>query len=157
MEALKGNSLSLSASWILGRGHTKETGNRNTTVISENCYQPELNTCSRRFETFYCVYLWTHVTAWSNPNWGNGNIVSSRCAAPVNNMCSTQADNSSRKFRLRCGCQFPWCALALSVSYGRSFWYILWLVEVLLYVVLCSQFIGCVSKTAKEAWVGGKC
>jgi hypothetical protein len=30
--------------WHLGRGHTKETGNRNTTVISENCYQPELNT-----------------------------------------------------------------------------------------------------------------
>jgi hypothetical protein len=29
----------------LGRGHTKETTNRNTTAISENCYQPELNTC----------------------------------------------------------------------------------------------------------------
>jgi hypothetical protein len=28
----------------LGRGHTKETGNRNATAISENCYQPELNT-----------------------------------------------------------------------------------------------------------------
>jgi hypothetical protein len=26
------------------RGHTKETGNRNATAISENCYQPELNT-----------------------------------------------------------------------------------------------------------------
>jgi hypothetical protein len=39
--------------------------------------------------------------------------VSSICAAPVSNMCSTQADNSSRKLRLRCGCQFPWCALAL--------------------------------------------
>jgi hypothetical protein len=24
--------------------------------------------------------------------------------------CSTQADNSSRKLRLRCGCQFPWYA-----------------------------------------------
>jgi hypothetical protein len=31
-------------SLILGRGHTKETGNRNATTISENCYQPELNT-----------------------------------------------------------------------------------------------------------------
>jgi hypothetical protein len=29
----------------LGLGHTKETGNRNATVISENCYQLELNTC----------------------------------------------------------------------------------------------------------------
>jgi hypothetical protein len=29
----------------LGRGHIKETGNRNATVISENCCQPELNTC----------------------------------------------------------------------------------------------------------------
>jgi hypothetical protein len=41
------------------------------------------------------------------------NAVSSICAAPFSNMCSTQADNSSGKFRLRCGCQFPWCALAL--------------------------------------------
>jgi hypothetical protein len=29
---------------LLGRGHIKETGNRNATAISENCYQPELNT-----------------------------------------------------------------------------------------------------------------
>jgi hypothetical protein len=28
---------------LLGRGRTKETGNRNATAISENCYQPELN------------------------------------------------------------------------------------------------------------------
>jgi hypothetical protein len=28
-----------------GGGHTKETGNRSATAISENCYQPELNTC----------------------------------------------------------------------------------------------------------------
>jgi hypothetical protein len=28
-------------------------------------------------------------------------------------MCSTQADNNSRKLRLRCGYQFTWCALAL--------------------------------------------
>jgi hypothetical protein len=40
-------------------------------------------------------------------------VVSSICAAPVSNMCSTQVDNNSRKLRLRCGCQFPWCALAL--------------------------------------------
>jgi hypothetical protein len=30
---------------LLGRTHTKETGNRNATAISEICYQPELNTC----------------------------------------------------------------------------------------------------------------
>jgi hypothetical protein len=30
---------------FLGRGHTKETGNRNATAVSENCYQSELNTC----------------------------------------------------------------------------------------------------------------
>jgi hypothetical protein len=29
-------------------------------------------------------------------------------------MCSTQAYNNSRNLRLRCGCQFPWCALALN-------------------------------------------
>jgi hypothetical protein len=37
--------------------------------------------------------------------------VSSICAAPFSNMCSTQADNNSRKLRLRCGCQFPSCVL----------------------------------------------
>jgi hypothetical protein len=35
-------------------------------------------------------------------------VVSSICAAPFSNMCSTRADNNSRKSRLRCGCQFPW-------------------------------------------------
>jgi hypothetical protein len=29
-------------------------------------------------------------------------------------MCSTQADNNSQKLGLRCGCQFPWSALALA-------------------------------------------
>jgi hypothetical protein len=33
--------------------------------------------------------------------------ISSICAAPFSDMCSSQADNSSRKLRLRCGCQFP--------------------------------------------------
>jgi hypothetical protein len=58
---------------------------------------------------------WTHVTEWSSANWGNDNAVSSVSVAPFSNMCSTQADNSSRKLRLRCGCQFPWCALGLRV------------------------------------------
>jgi hypothetical protein len=31
-------------------------------------------------------------------------------------MWSTQADNNSRKLRLRCGCQVPWCALALPLT-----------------------------------------
>jgi hypothetical protein len=31
---------------IKGRGHTKETGNRNANAISENSYQPLLNTCN---------------------------------------------------------------------------------------------------------------
>jgi hypothetical protein len=30
---------------VYGRGDTKETSNRNANAISENCYQPELNTC----------------------------------------------------------------------------------------------------------------
>jgi hypothetical protein len=37
-------------------------------------------------------------------------------AAPFSNMCSTQAVNNSRKLQLCCGCQFPWCALALNVQ-----------------------------------------
>jgi hypothetical protein len=40
--------------------------------------------------------------------------------APFSDMCSTQADNSSRKLRLRCGCQFPWCAAALRVHVLKS-------------------------------------
>jgi hypothetical protein len=48
---------------VLDRGHTKETGNRNATAISENSYQPELNTCywmeqrkrrQRSFLSFRC-------------------------------------------------------------------------------------------------------
>jgi hypothetical protein len=31
--------------WVWSRGHTKETGNRNATAISENRYQPKLNKC----------------------------------------------------------------------------------------------------------------
>jgi hypothetical protein len=42
--------------------------------------------------------------------------VSSICAAPFTNMCSTRADNNSRKSRLRCGCHFPWCALGRRVA-----------------------------------------
>jgi hypothetical protein len=44
------------------------------------------------------------------------NAVSSICACPFSNMCSTQAVKTSWKLRLRCGCQFPWCALALIES-----------------------------------------
>jgi hypothetical protein len=42
-------------SCVLGRGHSKETDNSNATALSENCYQPELN------------------TEWRSVNWGNGN------------------------------------------------------------------------------------
>jgi hypothetical protein len=38
--------------------------------------------------------------------------VSSVCAPPFSSTSSTQSDNNSRKLRLRCGCQFPWCVLA---------------------------------------------
>jgi hypothetical protein len=57
---------------------------------------------------------WTHVTEWSSANWGNGNTVSSISAA--------QADNSFRKLWLRCGCQFPWCALGLGGTSGKNRW-----------------------------------
>jgi hypothetical protein len=32
---------------------------------------------------------WIHVTEWSSANWGNSNTVTSICAAPFSNMCST--------------------------------------------------------------------
>jgi hypothetical protein len=58
---------------------------------------------------------WTHVTKWCSVNWGNCVTVSTICAAPYGKMCSAQAYNSSMKLRLRCGCQFSWCALGLGV------------------------------------------
>jgi hypothetical protein len=42
--------------------------------------------------------------------------VSSISAASFTSMCSTQADNNSRKSWLRCRCQFPWCALGLTLN-----------------------------------------
>jgi hypothetical protein len=41
--------------------------------------------------------------------------VSTICATTFSNMRPTQADNNSRKLRLRCGCQFLWYALALRI------------------------------------------
>jgi hypothetical protein len=69
-----------------GRVHSKETGNGNFREL---------------------------LSAWVEHMF---NAVSSICAAPFSNMCSTQADNNSRKLRLRCGCQFHWCALALRIG-----------------------------------------
>jgi hypothetical protein len=39
------------------------------------------------------------------------------CAAPICSTFSTQSDNNSRELWLRCGCQFPWCALTLSLKH----------------------------------------
>jgi hypothetical protein len=52
--------------------------------------------------------------SWVSQSSASCVAVSSIFAAPFSNMCSTQADNNFRKLRLRCSCQFPWCALALS-------------------------------------------
>jgi hypothetical protein len=62
------------------------------------------------FHHVQLIGSWTR--EWSSANWGNGNTVSSVCAAPFSNICSIQADINSRKLRLRCGCQFPWCSHA---------------------------------------------
>jgi hypothetical protein len=66
-------------SWLLGllsRGHTKETGNRNATATFEIYYQPEMNTC-----------YWLEQRIFEE-------------TAPFSDLCSTQADNKSRKLRL---------------------------------------------------------
>jgi hypothetical protein len=47
-------------------------------------------------------------------------LSSSICAAPFSNMRSTQADNSSRKLRLRWGCQFPWYAAEDRFAQNRA-------------------------------------
>jgi hypothetical protein len=39
-------------------------------------------------------------------------------------MCSSQTDNNSRKLRLHCACQFPWCALGLNEASFRSDTYV---------------------------------
>jgi hypothetical protein len=98
----------------LGRGHTKETGNRNATAISEDCYQLELNTCCWMEQRKLRKEL---LSAWVEHMLLNGAAQIEETATqfpPFSNMCSTQADHISRKLRLRCGCQFPWCALGLS-------------------------------------------
>jgi hypothetical protein len=76
----------LSLCFDLGRGHTKENGNRSATAISENCYQPELNTwywmeqrklrklataTQPQFPRIVISLSWTRVTVWSSANWGN--------------------------------------------------------------------------------------
>jgi hypothetical protein len=67
----------------LGRGHTKETGNRNFRELLSACVE--------------------HVTEWSSANCV---AVSSVCAALcVQHRLITILGN--------CGCQFPWCALPL--------------------------------------------
>jgi hypothetical protein len=38
--------------------------------------------------------------------------ISTICSVLFSNMCSVHSGNNSRKLRLRCGCQFSWCALA---------------------------------------------
>jgi hypothetical protein len=73
--------------------------------------------------------------------------VSSICAAPFTNMCSTQADNNSRKSRLRCGCQFPWCAPGRRFeSSERTYSWIVWMVwiECVIYGPNVCENGGCV-------------
>jgi hypothetical protein len=88
---------------------------RNINCNCENTIRKPATATQLQFPRTVISLSWTHVTEWSSANCGNDNAVSSFCAAPFSNMCSTQADNSSRKFQLRCGCQFPWCALGLTV------------------------------------------
>jgi hypothetical protein len=65
---------------------------------------------------------------WSSANWGNGNAVT-----PFSNMFSINIkhlfiDNNSRKLLLRCGCQYPWCVLALTVQISLLFLYMYFVV-----------------------------
>jgi hypothetical protein len=62
---------------------------------------------------------WTHVTEWRSANWGNCVAVSSICAAQFSNMCSTQADNNSRKLRLPVSlvCPRPNCPIVSNNSW----------------------------------------
>jgi hypothetical protein len=75
--------------------------------------------------------------------------VSSICAAPFSNMCSTQADNNSRKFWLRCSCKFLWCALPLGScsSVNRPS-----LLANLLTFTVCSRMVGFVSMKPCATW-----
>jgi hypothetical protein len=63
--------------------------------------------------------------SWVSQSSASRVAVSSICAAPFSSTCSTQSDNNSRKSRLRCSWQFPWCALARTVqlqSLSQYFW-----------------------------------
>jgi hypothetical protein len=87
-----------------GRGHTKETGNRNFREL---------------------LSAW--VTEWNL-----------RCS--IRNMCSAQADTSSRKLRLRCGCQFPWCALGLRLPFNSQLVLLHWYVKYVISRINARQF-----------------
>jgi hypothetical protein len=108
-------------SWV-SRGLTprrngwRQTANRKVTLTLGEGTPRKLATATQpQFPRTVISLSWTHITEWSSAYWGNDNTVASVSAALFSNMCSTQADNSSRKLRLRCGCHFPWCALALLI------------------------------------------
>jgi hypothetical protein len=63
-----------------------------------------------------CSFAWElSFSSFRELRW-NCVAVCSICATPFSSTYSTQCDNNSRKLRLRCGCQFFWCAPALNVS-----------------------------------------
>jgi hypothetical protein len=70
-------------------------------------WQPQRN---RNFPRTIISLSWTHVTEWSS------DAVSSICAAPFRNMCSTQADNSSRNCGLVAIASFLGVASALEAE-----------------------------------------
>jgi hypothetical protein len=80
----------------LGRGHTKETGNRNATAISENCYRPKLNTLLN----------------------GAAQIEETATQCPQFAQLPSVTCVQLRLIRIlgNCGCQFPCCALALRIE-----------------------------------------
>jgi hypothetical protein len=45
--------------------------------------------------------------------------------ANLETRCLPEIDDISRKLRLRCGFQFPWCAIALKMHLAESNWFIL--------------------------------
>jgi hypothetical protein len=103
---LLGRVISLSQGLYLNTGQHKHRINTYTYQTSVPCVSP-----SERAKTVHALDSLSTVTGHINTT----NAVSSICDAPFSDMCSTQADSNSRKLRLRCGCQFPWCILALRI------------------------------------------
>jgi hypothetical protein len=99
---VKGRSIGLISGIILEFGWGKRGKYFNQDTKGESTPRKLVTATQPQFPRIVISLSWAHVTEWSSANWGNYVTVFLICAAPFSNMCSTRADNNSRKLRMRC-------------------------------------------------------